>query len=235
MSNATTLSYASPITGNCPLCHQRPVSKKKIYGHPVCKKCFYRFANRRQLDYLIDALVFFIPSGGISFAIGALVARNTWSVPADITINTAISLVLSSIFCLRDGFSGRSPGKRATDLVVLNEENYQPISFEQSFKRNSILLVAVIPFLGGLIGFVVILIIAVQVGSGYRLGDRFAKTKVIWRKYASSPVFGGDGLVCSGCGYSLLGNVSGVCPECGRSIPPDVQSRLAELSPQISA
>jgi rubrerythrin len=61
----------------------------------------------------------------------------------------------------------------------------------------------------------IILIIAFQVGKGYRLGDPFANTRVVWRKYAHLPMFGGDALVCSGCGYNLMGNVSGVCPECG--------------------
>jgi hypothetical protein len=31
---------------------------------------------------------------------------------------------------------------------------------------------------------------------------------------------------CDKCGYSLTGNVSGVCPECGTAIPPDVKKAL---------
>ena len=34
------------------MCHQRPAWKKPLYGHPVCKKCYYRLANRRQLEKL---------------------------------------------------------------------------------------------------------------------------------------------------------------------------------------
>ena len=31
--------------------------------------------------------------------------------------------------------------------------------------------------------------------------------------------------LCVGCGYSLKGNTSGVCPECGNEISPDVKQR----------
>lgn len=31
---------------------------------------------------------------------------------------------------------------------------------------------------------------------------------------------------CDGCGYNLTGNVSGVCPECGRPIPQDLQTKI---------
>ena len=30
-----------------------------------------------------------------------------------------------------------------------------------------------------------------------------------------------DPLLCRGCGYNLTGNVSGICPECGRPLDPD--------------
>ena len=51
------------------------------------------------------------------------------------------------------------------------------------------------------------------------MGDRFARTRVIWKQYARSPVFGGDGMLCHSCGYDLTGNESGICPECGTGVP----------------
>src|SRR6185369_14690748 len=80
---------------------------------------------------------------------------------------------LMCVFILKDGFSGQSPGKRLMGVQVLDERTGQPIQFAQSFKRNSVLLVDQIPVVGGLIGLVVLLILAYQVAKGYRLGDRF--------------------------------------------------------------
>ena len=28
-----------------------------LYGTPVCKRCYYKFANRRQLAYIVDAIL----------------------------------------------------------------------------------------------------------------------------------------------------------------------------------
>ena len=38
---------------------------------------------------------------------------------------------------------------------------------------------------------------------------------------------------CGTCGYSLIGNVSGVCPECGTLIPPTLISELLELNRRL--
>ena len=72
-----------------------------------------------------------------------------------------------------------------------------------------------IPVIGGFASLNVVIIIAIQLNKGYRLGDRFAKTRVIWKRHARSPVFGGDDILCYSCGYDLTGNESGICPECG--------------------
>lgn len=213
-----TLSYASPMSGSCPLCQTRPISKKSIYGHPVCKKCFYKYANRRQLDYLGDAIVFIIPNMLIIGAVTFALLHSGVSEISTQVIDFVLGLGLACIFCFRDSINGRSPGKWMTNLQVVNEADNQPISFGQSFKRNCVLLIGQVPFVGPFVVFVIVIVIAVQVGSGYRIGDRFAKTKVIWLKYANSPVFGGNPMLCKGCGYNLLGNVSGVCPECGKPI-----------------
>jgi hypothetical protein len=114
---------------------------------------------------------------------------------------------------------------------VLDEHSGQPISFAQSFKRNSILLLGQIPVLGGLAGLVVILIIAVQVAKGYRLGDRFARTRVIWKKYARLPVFGGDGLICETCGYDLHGHITANIQ--GMRIPPKSLTITCLIPPQL--
>jgi hypothetical protein len=122
-----------------------------------------------------------------------------------------------------------TPGKRLMDVQVLDQRTGLPIQFAQSFKRNSILLLGQIPVVGGLVALVVILIIATQVAKGYRLGDRFAQTRVIWKKYARLLAFGGDGLVCETCSYDLHGNMSGICPECGTPLSEQNAAQLATL------
>jgi uncharacterized RDD family membrane protein YckC len=221
-----TISYASPQSGQCPLCQKRAIGKKAIYTHPVCKKCFYKFANRRQLGYLVDAIAFLVPNALILYLIASALAHTSVSAAGTMVLTLVAGIGLACVFCLRDSIDGRSPGKWLADTQVVNELDHQPISYEQSFKRNSILLLGQIPVAGGFIALVILIIITVQVGKGYRLGDRFAKTKVIWKKYEHLPVFGGDALVCLGCGYNLHGNVSGICPECGGAIPAETQARL---------
>lgn len=222
-----TLPYAGPVASEtCPLCRQRPTWKKTLYGYPVCKKCYYKFANRRQLAYLVDSVLFTIVAVALIFALGGLVAPAVPTLFAQESVFWVIDAALGCVFVIKDGFSGQSPGKRLTGVQVLDEASGRPVSFAQSFKRNAILLLAHIPFVGQLVGLIVVVMIAIQLNKGYRAGDKFARTRVIWKKYARSPVFGGDGLLCEQCGYDLTGNLSGACPECGTAVSPRVRDRL---------
>ncbi len=220
MSQAVpTISYASPQSGECELCHQRPAWKKPLYGYPVCKKCYYRFVNRRQLAFIVDSLLWLAVASPIGFLIGMQLER--W-VTTDLAMELAIApvaLLLNCVFIMKDGFNGQSPGKWLTDVQVLDGATGRPISFGASFKRNAVLLVGAIPIVGGLASLVILITIAIQMSKGYRIGDRFANTRVIWKRYARSSVFGGDGLLCHSCGYDLTGNESGICPECGTRAP----------------
>jgi uncharacterized RDD family membrane protein YckC len=174
-----TLPYFSSQPHTCPLCHKRPVWKKMIYGHPVCKKCFYAFANRRQLGYLVDSLIVTVPNIFLNLALVAWMRQLGLHGVGLQMVSLAFALPVMCLFIMKDGFHGQSPGKWLTNVLVLDDSSNQPIGFEQSFKRNSILLLGLIPFVGGLASLVVILIIAAQVAKGYRLGDRFAHTRVI--------------------------------------------------------
>jgi uncharacterized RDD family membrane protein YckC len=196
-----------------------------IYGHPVCKKCYYRFANRRQLGFLVDTLLL----AGILVAVFVPLYRyvlpwGTKGISAEL-LTSALAAPMLCLFVCKDGLGGQSPGKWLCGLKTLNDESGRPISFGQSFKRNSVFLFRLIPLLGSIVDLIVTIVIAVQVGKGYRLGDRFAKTRVIWNRFATAPVFGGNALACENCGYDLTGNTSGICPECGASI----SQRNAEL------
>lgn len=221
MSNAT-LDYASPAAGICRICHQRPITPgKAIYLHPVCKKCYYSLANRRQLAYLIDAILFAIPSIGISFAISFVLLEYVTAEWQFELMLIPLTLVLQVVFAMKDGLNGQSPGKMITDVQVIDTQTYRPISFVQSFKRNWWFLLGVIPFVGGFVQLVLIIIVIVQMGKGPRVGDATAGTRVIRKSQADSPVFGGQGILCKTCGYNLTGNQSGICPECGTGAPPE--------------
>ena len=218
MESPHQLGYATASPTTCPLCEKRPIWKKTIYGHPVCKKCFYGFANRRQLGYLIDAILWIAVAYAIGDVAGRLMAGQITSDVQEFVFFTALGLVVACLFITKDGFSGYSPGKRITGVRVLHEETNEPISFGRSFRRNSILLLGQIPFVGAIVGLVIILVIAYQCGRGYRVGDRFAGTRVIWDRYANNPVFSGTDRLCPKCGYDLSGNTSGTCPECGTPV-----------------
>ena len=233
---STTISYAGPQHTVCSLCHQRPAWKKSLYGHPVCKKCYYRFANRRQLAYLVDALLFALIAFPVGYLLGLQLEGVVTTELMFEVIFTPVALVLNCLFIMKDGFNGQSPGRRLTGVQVLDDVSGRPISFGQSFKRNAVLLVGTIPVIGQFASLVVVVIIAVQLNKGYRLGDRFAKTRVIWKRYARSPVFGGDGLLCHSCGYDLTANESGICPECGaRRAPENGKVDTQDMPPEGAA
>ena len=217
-TRSVSLPYASPVEGLCPLCTQRP-PLKSLYGRQVCKKCYYRFANRRQFAYLIDALLFVIPTALFTYFINDQLIAMSSDEGMHQLLLTILSVAAQCVFAMKDGFNGQSPGKRITGIQVVDATTQKPISFGLSFKRNAVFLLGVIPFIGGLLSLIVLITIIIQMSKGARLGDRFAGTKVIWKRYADSPVFGGNDQRCRKCHYDLTGNQSGLCPECGTPVP----------------
>jgi uncharacterized RDD family membrane protein YckC len=230
MSGIPTIPHQSVSQSLCPLCNKRPVGSKAIYFHPVCRKCFYGFVNRRQGAYLLDGLIYLIPAFSLSYMITyevrVLMAQPLTLVQQSV-LNLLIGIPLNVLFLMKDGFGGYSPGKRLTGVQVVDKTTGQPIGFGQSLKRNAVLAIGLIPLLGGLIVLIIEIVINFQLGRGYRIGDPYAHTRVIWAKYARLSVFGGTALVCESCGYDLQGNISGVCPECGTKVSSRNAARLA--------
>jgi hypothetical protein len=125
------------------------------------------------------------------------------------------------LFPFKDGFAGRSPGKWLFGLQVVRRGSLRPVGFLRSLRRNLLLAIPVLQA-------VVALIIAYDVWQGEdRLGDGWAGTRVIWRKYARELPFAPRGIQCVACGYNLTGNVSGRCPECGTTIPDHIQDVIS--------
>jgi len=88
------------------------------------------------------------------------------------------NLVGLLVWLCKDGLRGYSPGKAIVGVQVLDVASRKPTGLWASFKRN---LPLVIPFM--------VLIVAFQLLRGPRTGDRWAHTRVIWRKYIDKAPF----------------------------------------------
>ena len=213
---STTAEPVTPAPHNaCPICDRRIVGnqplpyldRRSLYGVPICDGCWRSVLTRRFIAFAVDACVFLLIASAMPDAPrlhGILVY--------------AILYGGSMLFAFKDGFGGMSPGKWMLDIQVVDRRTLAPVGFVQSFKRNVCLIAPalVVRFLSPLIAIYV----AYQIQrDGRRLGDGWADTMVIWRRYAHRPPFDNRGAICHQCGYDLTGNVSGVCPECGTGIP----------------
>jgi len=186
ISAVLTAPPTAPVTagavmdGACGCCGMMPPKKPKtLYGRTVCKKCYYKFANRRQLAYIVDVIFFTVLSmlvGGVFGAAGALAGMPEDTIEL---LGMLLGWALFPVFLLKDGFQGTSPGKWLCGVQVLDARTGAPIGAGASFKRNLPLL---IPIVGQLI-------ILIEMLKGPRLGDGWAHTKVIWKKYAGQPIF----------------------------------------------
>lgn len=169
----------------CPLCHDpkrfaNPKKRKILYGHPVCKKCYYGFANRRQLAYAVDTVFLYFLGGFFMFSVSAAI------VGLDFDSNDSVApigimcfyLVFIGGILIRDAFRGRSVGKAICGVRTIVEKTGVPCGLKSSLMRSLPLFLPIVP-----------IIIAFQLQRGHRWGDRWAGTRVIWRKHADSPVF----------------------------------------------
>ncbi|HNQ22699.1 MAG TPA: RDD family protein [Phycisphaerae bacterium] len=216
----------------CPICLGTKWRTRKhllLYGVRVCRKCYYSLANRRQAAFILDNLCF-------SLAVGMTLGLLSLVLPpaladAEVFWQVAFNLMIVA-FGFKDGFGGYSPFKWLAGVQVVDVDTLEPITFGRSFLRNlpvvGIMLVQSVCYnLAGLVPWlmlvvamasILLLYIAMRLCRGPRWGDGVARTKVVWKKYAHRLPFDTRGHICVNCGYDLRGNVSGVCPECGRPI-----------------
>jgi len=187
----------------CPLCGRKEVAGElcRLYDTWVCADCRGTLSHRRQAAFILDLLLFLIAGNGIRWSIqlagGGAIA------------DAPFMLAWLLLFFLKDGYRGTSPGKWLLDLQVVDDETLRPAGPWASLKRNLIFLLCPIPFV----------LLASDLPTGRRWGDRWAKTIVIWRRYADRIPFDRPMTLCRRCGYDLTGNNSGVCPECSYMIP----------------
>jgi RDD family len=153
---------------------------RRLYWYTVCDRCCRDFTNRRQLAFALDLAIVLGVAGATSAAASYLLRRRAVD---PTTIATLVALVLGVlaplVLALRDGLGGRSVGRSLFGLRVIDTDTGLPIGASASVWRNLATLVPVLwPF------------IAVQMFTGFRMGDRLASTKVVWDRHAQHPIFG---------------------------------------------
>jgi uncharacterized RDD family membrane protein YckC len=162
----------------CPLCGKNVHLKceKKLYDKTVCRKCFYAFTNRRQLAYLIDLIVFNFVFARVIGLIFSFIPGLTQDQGQSLLYLLALMAIL--LFNFKDCVFGQSLGKAICGVRVISELTGMPAGILDSFARNLPLAVPFMPF-----------VISFQMGKGHRTGDDWSKTRVVWKKYATNPVF----------------------------------------------
>lgn len=166
----------------CEMCEREIKLGKRsaLYGQDVCKKCRDSFVMRRELAFLID---WSIVSYGSMFLLALLgLGRDAnGKLPTGFwTPHGTYWLIAFAIgMTLKDSFRGVSLGKLITGLRVIDVETSAGIGPRQSFKRNLIVLIPLMP-----------VFLAFQMRGGKRIGEGWANTRVILRKYAHRPIFG---------------------------------------------
>lgn len=177
----TNTSGDSGEAARCGVCAAPAGSGRSLYGLPVCNSCYTGFANRRQLAFMIDLIGYF---GVEAIFLTGLAQTLHAAIPQaeDLLLDAAKWGASPVVFALRDGFSGRSPGKALLGLAVLKAGTGEPAGFKASLLRN---LSVAFP----LLNFLLIPIEGYLMQFGARLGDRLAGTRVVWLRYRNSPAF----------------------------------------------
>lgn len=160
----------------CPLC-QRSDKKwekaKPLYDVLVCKKCSDDFANLRTLAHVIDKVVWMF---------GPYMAMLTFMsiLPGLLAVCFAILMLLMMTigFTLKDGFNGKSIGKRVLGLQVVDQNSGAPIGLWKSFLRNIVFYIPILP-----------LIALLTLSKGKRIGDDWANSRVVWDKHLGKGPF----------------------------------------------
>lgn len=189
MSTPTTAAPQCCLCGNW-----LQFGAKALYGYQVCPKCYNDFAWKRAFAYIIDIVIVNAIVGVlivVMLVVGvALVGAGQGSANEDqaataggmvIVFGYLGSLLMAYVLIImRDGHRGMSPGKRILGLKVISSVSGAPANWGDSFKRNVILAVPVIP---------IVVIVQIFTGNGLRLGDEWSRMKVIWQQYADRAPF----------------------------------------------
>ncbi|MBI5679274.1 MAG: RDD family protein [Methanobacterium sp.] len=130
---------------------------------------------RRAAAFLVDLFLLFIFCGLIFF--GGLSSSNMLIAVLFLLICT---IIFFGYFIFFEGpLSGSTPGKQLLSIIVVDQNNLQPISYQKSIIRNILRIIDLFPYIiPGLIGLIAI----ITSKKKQRLGDKAAKTIVIKKK-----------------------------------------------------
>jgi uncharacterized RDD family membrane protein YckC len=158
--------------GPCPLCGDTTKMGPRarvLYEYWICRRCSSAMVNRRSLAWLLDL----IPLWGLLLVLGFTVGAVGAAARMDVSpIAAVLPWLVYVVWLLKDGFDGHSPGKWLMGLQVVDIDSGQGAGLLASFKRNLPLLIPFAP-----------LVAALQLSRGTRLGDGWAHTRVVWKKY----------------------------------------------------
>ncbi len=195
----------------CPLCYRSgPIDEfGPLYRAPVCRRCRWGFAGRRLVAFVIDWTIWHLML--VVTAVVLVLLAAMWQPPramVEILMMAGAFIIAPVMLFMKDGFRGYSPGKAVCGLRVINTATGRPAGFVASLQRNLVLYVPLMP-----------LVLAFLLTNGPRIGDGWARTRVIRRKHALHPVFTGlPAADCTRCRYDLTGNTTGICSECGTPV-----------------
>src|SRR5579859_184605 len=167
------------------------VSSKRLYGYSVCGTCHSSFAMKRAFAYILDTVFFSILAvpltlfilllSGISgAAVGAATHNDNSAGNMAVLVFFMCFFGLLFLFIAKDGFAGHSPAKAMLGLQVIDDLSGRPCNFWDSFQRN---LPPQIPLVHWYILYQLLQY------DGRRLGDGWARTKVIWKPYRDKAPF----------------------------------------------
>jgi len=200
----------------CPLCGvlfssvwpRIPPTERRLNRIVVCRHCQNAYVRRRLAAFIVDCGVCVMIGEAASWITTAMTSSSGWR-PWIVSWEDkwVTNVLVWAFILLRDGLAGQSPGKAVLGLQVIDWNTGRPVGFWQSLKRNLPILVPC-----------AIIVMPATLEKGWRWGDHWARTRVIWKKHRLELPFAPQGILCLVCGYDLTGNVSGVCPECGTRI-----------------
>ncbi len=153
----------------CTLCGlELGLSESLMYGQPVCYACSSSFWKRRAIAHVVDNFVF-------DFVLPLVLLFVLTRIPAlELSFDLLFALCLALYIALQliRGSNGLSPGKRITQLEVIDVRTGKEAGIIPTLKRNVALFV---PFAA--------LAAVFQVKKGPRFGDGWAHTRVVFKKY----------------------------------------------------
>ena len=113
----------------CAMCG-RPAGKRarQVYGALSCRKCWARFASRRQVAWMLDVLIIDIVAVSLGLAMLSAVGSGGSGGRLPTSVWWAVIAAGTLYLLFKDAmFAGRSPGKALLGLRVVELQLWRPV------------------------------------------------------------------------------------------------------------